>query len=290
MTSKEKIKETIKSLIPWQCRYYVKLLEAKYPSIHIPMKSETDIEHYNRMFYGFMEEFGDNHVYEGKVVCEMGCGQYLTHSAMLYQLGCVKSYMLEIADFADADHTKPITKYMLLKDGVELIRKLPSPIEGETWIRYLPKLNCEYYTDGLEGYKRIPENSIDYVYSDAVFEHIRKDIFRETMQEMHRFMKPGALACHGVELRDHMGGLKNQLRFPDKIWEDEIHYKMDNYTNRLSASDISRICEEVGLSVVKVERNKYEKMPIKRSRMASEFKDLSDDELMTSGFTIVLKK
>lgn len=50
-----------------------------------------------------------------------------------------------------------------------------------------------------------------------------------------------------VDLRDMIGGKKNHLRFAADVWEDHTHYNMDNYTNRLSYSEMRDIFCPKGL-------------------------------------------
>lgn len=85
-----------------------------------------------------------------------------------------------------------------------------------------------------------------HVDNSAVLEHIRKNIFMDSIDYMSRFMRAGGMCYHTVDFTDHMGGGKNQLRFPELVWEDEDHYRMDNYTNRIQFPEISKAKELLG--------------------------------------------
>ena len=290
MTKLESIKTKLKGVIPWQLRYHMKLFEAVHPSFHLPMKFNQDVSHYNEVLYEYLERIGGVDAVNGKTVCELGPGQFLTHAALLYQLGAENTYLLDIDDLAKSTESKVKTKDIRLKDSSARKCKLPRLQEDETWSTYIKKVGGIYQTDGLNGYKKIPDNSVDFVISDAVFEHIRKKIFVESISEMYRFSRCGGISCHIVDLRDHFGGGKNQLRFSEETWEDEAHYRMDNYTNRLSCKEICEICENVGFQIMKLERSLYEKMPIKRAELDVRFNDMDDTELMTAAFMIMMKK
>jgi SAM-dependent methyltransferase len=47
----------------------------------------------------------------------------------------------------------------------------------------------------------LAENSVDLIFSFSVLEHVEKP--REVVRNMFRMLKPGGLAVHGIDLRDH---------------------------------------------------------------------------------------
>lgn len=265
-------------------------MEAKHPGF-IPdfLKQKSDPERYNGCLYNSLEELHVQSL-KDRTICEMGPGQFLTHPFLVYQLGAKSSYLLEIADFAHQDRKAEANGHIVLRKDWEMVRRLPRPKETDTWKDYLKTINAEYFTCGLDGYKKVPDNSVDYVFSYAVIEHIRKNIFVETISEMYRMMKTRGVSYHTVDLRDHFGGSKNQLRFAESEWEDEVHYRMDNYTNRLSCSEICSICESCGFRITSLEREYYEKPPVKRKNLDRAFQSITDEDLMTKGFVMVLEK
>ncbi len=185
--NKEYIKRFAKNCIPWRLRYFLKLQEAK-GNFKFPenIKQKSLIEEYNNIFYNALKvlEIKD---FREKSVCEMGPGQFLSHAFLEYQLGAEKEVLLEIADFANVD--SPADKSLLsLVNDYDYVRRLPELEDGETWRTYLQKIHAIYRTDGLNGYKSVPDESIDFLFSFAVLEHIRKNIFVDTMQETFRFM------------------------------------------------------------------------------------------------------
>lgn len=286
----ESIKKKLKNHIPWKIRLKIKLLEIKYPRI-VPhfLKQKSDPEHYNEVFYNALRKM-DIENFEGKTICELGPGQFLSHALLTYQMGGVSSYLLEIDDFANQKSEIKVEKNMILDDSFRKIRKLPRPKDHITWQQYLQEIDAKYYTDGIDGYLRVPSDTIDYMFSFSVIEHIRKNVFKKYMEEAYRMLKQGGLAYHTVDLKDHLGGGKNQLRYPDSVWEDEIHYRLDNYTNRLSCTEICSLLEEIGYEIVGIEKKRYKEFPIKRNELSKEFRDIPDDDLLVSDFTIILKK
>lgn len=286
----EPIKRFVKNLIPWRLRYYIKLQEAK-GIICLPsgIKQFRPIEQYNDQFY---QTLNDLHItdFEGKTICELGPGQHLSHAFLEYQMGAKKEWLLEIADFAHIDNLAVLDN-VLLDSSQCLKRELPQLQSGEAWKSYLEKINAVYSINGLEGYKAIPDNSVDYCFSYAVIEHIRKDIFMDTIEQMYRFMREGGVCYHTVDFTDHMGGKKNQLRFNESIWEDDVHHNMDNYTNRFSCSQIVGSLKRVGFRKVKIIKQlSFKDLPIKRKYVAKEFEHTTDADLKAAFAIIVLRK
>lgn len=288
--SVETAKRCVKNSIPWRIRYQIKLLEAK-GVIRLPenIKQNRGIDEYNAFFYETLTRLGIGY-FVGKTVCELGPGQHLSHAFIEYIMGAEKEYLLEIADFAHVGDSITSKELDLKQFNSMEERGLPEPDKGETRESYLGKINAIYSTDGLKGYRKVPDGSVDYCFSFSVLEHVRKNIFIETVKEMYRFMKKGGVCYHTVDYKDHLGGKKNQLRFPESVWEDEIHYAMDNYTNRISCSDMCEIMKEVGFTIKSVKRRKFRKPPISRKHINDLFQDISDEDLLTADAIIITEK
>ncbi len=286
---KEGIKRFLKSMIPWRMRYYIKLQEAK-GKLHISgaIKQFRTVEKYNEELYETLRELEISN-FVGKRICELGPGQHLTHAFLEYQMGADEEWLLEIDDFAKVE-SEAVLDSVKLDDRFKIERQLPELSQGESWKTYLKKINAIYSINGFDGYKTVPDNSIDFCFSYAVLEHIRKNIFISTMSEVYRFMSVGGKCYHTVDYKDHLGGKKNHLRYSDYVWEDSIHYNMDNYTNRIQCSEMCELLKSIGFSIVDVKRVLFEKEPINRKKLAKEFESISDDDLMTSSATIVLEK
>lgn len=285
----EYIKRFIKNCIPWRLRYYIKLQEAKGGiQLGDTVKQQRTIEENNAAFYKALRVFDIND-FKGKTVCEMGPGQYLSNAFLEYQLGAEKEILLEIADFVGVDRAVD-QNIMRLDPKYEAVRALPMRDTNETWGTYLQKINATYSINGFEGYGEVSDNSVDYVFSISVLEHIRKRIFSDTMKELYRFMKHGAMAYHTVDYKDHFGGGKNQLRFSEAVWEDEIHYKMDNYTNRITCSEMCILFEDIGFEIVGIKKRRFKKLPIHRSKLAPCFAEISDEDLLIESAVFTLRK
>lgn len=285
------VKRKIKNCIPWQLRLQMQLLLAKHPKMRGLLKARRDVRDYNRDFMAFLDDMKINDM-EGKTICELGPGEHLVHAAICYQMGAKKQYLVDIDELAGVDKviSEDEKDAMVLKDMHRKIRELPEMGPQMRWREYLEMLGAEYYTDGLEGYRRVPVRSVDLLYSNTVLQHIRKNIFEESVAEMRRMLKPNGKAYHTVDLKDMIGGRKNHLRFKENEWEDAAHYRMACYTNRYQCGEMCDIFKRNGFRITWLERSYFKETPIRRKELDEEYRGIENRELMTSEFKMVMEK
>ena len=154
----------------------------------------------------------------------------------------------------------------------------------------LKNWNAHYLTSGIESFKLIPDESIDYCFSQAVLEHIRKKDIEELIFNFRRILRPGGFMSHQIDLKDHLGGGLNNLRFTDRLWEADWFANSGFYTNRLSVSEWLAMFENNGFSILENTKTLWEVPPINRSKLASPYHKRNEDELLCSGFYCLLKK
>ncbi|MGH2507837.1 MAG: class I SAM-dependent methyltransferase, partial [Ktedonobacteraceae bacterium] len=122
-----------------------------------------------------------------------------------------------------------------------------------------------------------------------VLEHIRVSDFPEIVKEIRRVLRPGGICSHRVDLKDHLGGALNNLRFPTRIWESNFMARSGFYTNRIRYSEIIQYFENAGFSVEVNNLEYFASLPTMRKHLAPEFCKFSDNELLISGFDVVLR-
>jgi len=147
-----------------------------------------------------------------------------------------------------------------------------------------------YLVDGLRSLKSISDASVDFVWSQAVLEHIRVHEFDETLAELYRILRPEGIVSHKVDLRDHLGGALNNRRISTETWEAEWMAQSGFYTNRISFRDMLRRFAETGFSVEILNVDKWEHLPTPKDKMAVEFSTIPDEELLVSGFDVMLRR
>ena len=154
----------------------------------------------------------------------------------------------------------------------------------------ISSLNAHYLTDGINSLKSIDDNTIDFIWSQAVLEHIRYSEFDNFFAELNRILKIGGVSSHRIDLKDHLsGGLKN-LFFSDFIWESKFMSSSGFYTNRIRYKEMIKKIQDAGFDVELVNIDKWDKLPDRKSLMQRKFSKLSDSELCISGFDVLLTK
>jgi ubiquinone/menaquinone biosynthesis C-methylase UbiE len=146
---------------------------------------------------------------------------------------------------------------------------------------------AEYLTDGIRSLTALPDHSVDFSFSQAVLEHVPKAQAGEYLRQLRRVGKPSGISSHHIDLKDHLGGSLNHLRFSEAAWEREALYRSGIYTNRLRYSGWLRLFGDARLDYRIVERKRFPSLPLKRRQLSSGFRHLEEDDLLTMGFQVV---
>ncbi len=151
------------------------------------------------------------------------------------------------------------------------------------------KIRISYLVPWYDSASRIEEESVDMVFSQAVLEHV--DELASTYQEVYRWLKPGGFMSHEIDFRCHGTARKwnGHWAHSDSLWR-LIRGVWPYLLNRQPRSKHIELLQELGLEIVC--DIKVEAPPgIQRKQLASRFKDLSDEDLTTSGaFIQAMKK
>jgi SAM-dependent methyltransferase len=153
----------------------------------------------------------------------------------------------------------------------------------------LAACDASYLTAGLESLRQIASGSVDLVFSQAVLEHVRRHEFLDSMRECQRILKPDGVCSHRVDLKDHLGGGLNNLRFSERVWESGFFARSGFYTNRIRYAEMIEIFERAGFDVEVTETNRWQMLPIRRSRLAPPFREMDVEQLCVAGFHALLR-
>ena len=221
-----------------------------------------------------------------KVVLELGPGDSLLSALFGRALHARRVYLVDVGPFASQDVKR-------FEDGCAFLRQRglePPALDGcVTVAEVLRVCQASYMTSGLEDLRRIPTGSVDFVFSQAVLEHVRRHELPETLAEIRRVMTPNGLASHTVDLQDHLGGALNNLRFSTRDWESEFMARSGFYTNRVRYSEMLDLFRRVGCEPDVVAVRRWKSLPTPRTRLVHEFQRLTDEELLVSGFDVVTR-
>ncbi|HVC02264.1 MAG TPA: methyltransferase domain-containing protein [Steroidobacteraceae bacterium] len=131
----------------------------------------------------------------------------------------------------------------------------------------------------------IDDGSIDLIFSQAVLEHV--DDLRGIYAATRRWLKPGALMTHQIDFRCH--GKANEWNghwtYSDRLWKIIVGRRA-YLLNRQPHSVHVRLIEQSGFRIREdsVTRSTSD---LRRERLATEFRALSDDDLTVSAAFIV---
>ncbi len=138
--------------------------------------------------------------------------------------------------------------------------------------------------------KAISDQSVDFIWSQAVLEHIRLHEFEETMNELRRVLRTDGVCSHRVDLKDYLGGGANNLRFGSYLWEADWMTSSGFYTNRIRFKEMMTIFENTGFDAQITNMNKWSEVPISREKLVREFREIDNENLLISGFNVILKQ
>ena len=133
--------------------------------------------------------------------------------------GASKSWLVDHGSFATLDPSSYISLCDYLStQGYQ--NSLVSPFDSSQ--DFLDSSNISYLTHGISSLSQIPDNKVDFCFSNAVLEHIPCNDFPLLAAELFRILKPTGICVHRIDLKDHIGGALNNLRFSDLVWESSL--------------------------------------------------------------------
>jgi SAM-dependent methyltransferase len=182
-----------------------------------------------------------------------------------------------------------IAHYQLMMDFLA-DRNLSTPnIKGKrSMYELLEAINAHYEVEGMQSLYKIPDRSVDFIWSQAVLEHIKREEFIETLRELHRILRKDGVCSHRVDLKDHLGGGLNNLRFSTAFWESDFMSQSGFYTNRIRFKEMLKLFEVAGFDVMVLQIDRWSQLPTPRKKLSVDFRHLPEDDLSVSGFDVVL--
>jgi hypothetical protein len=277
-----------KKRIPWWAKIGGKLLLRNFP-LDYRFLNRFNITKYGHMvdpayaFRVYQKHYLRANPPEGFVSLELGPGDSLTSALLTRAFGGSKSYLVDTGDFVTRDMTAYFKIITFLNQKGFFIPELKSVEE------ILDYCNASYLTSGLLSLKQVPNNSVDFIWSQAVLEHVRKHDFSLMLQELHRISKNLAIGSHVVDLKDHLSNALNHLRFSERVWESDCMVTPSFYTNRIGYKEMLRLFQEAGFATEVASINRWDRLPTPRAKLSPEFAQIPDEDLCISDFSIIVR-
>lgn len=282
----------VKQFLPWWSKIAAKLLLSRLPIKYQFWKKLALFEH------GYMErpsyayEVFKQHfdrvegLKEEFVSLELGPGDSLVSAMISRAFGCSASYLVDVGAFANRD----LQLYRNMS-GFLADKGLPTlePDSFNSIEEMLVACSADYKTFGLLSLREIPDESVDFIWSSAVLEHIRRAEFFDTMRELRRIIRSSGVCSHQIDLRDHLGGALNNLRFSEMIWESDIMAQSGFYTNRIRYSEMLELFQKAGFSVEVMHVNRWNSLPTPKAKLHKIFQNIPEEELRVLDFSVILK-
>ena len=222
----------------------------------------------------------------GFVALELGPGDTLCSLLVARAFGASQVYLVDTGAFARED----LAPYRAMAAFLRA-QGFPDPgIEDcRTLEEILQRCGGVYATEGVESLRSLPDAGVDFVWSHAVLEHVRRRDFLALHREIRRVLRRDGACSHRVDLNDHLQLGLNNLRFPEWFWENDLVARSGFYTNRVRPGEMTALFAEAGFATELVRVDRWETIPTPRVSLAEPFRSLPDEDLLVSGFDAVLR-
>jgi SAM-dependent methyltransferase len=284
----------MKKLIPWRAKVWGKVVLSRVPvryrvwqRLNLFVHGGMDRPEYAlRVMRSHLDRVGWKDL-QGKSVLELGPGDALSTAVIARALGARQVHLVDSGAYA----VQSVDPYLQLAVYLRAQGYAPPDLTGCASLDdVLSRCNAGYFTDGVQGLRRLPDRSVDLVFSQAVLEHVDRNELAATVRETWRLAAPGGVASHQVDLKDHIGGALNSLRFSRARWESAWMKKSGFYTNRIRFPDIVAMFREAGWQYELTDVRRWTRLPTPRASMDAEFTGYSDEDLLVSQFDVLARR
>jgi len=284
----------LKSLVPWWARIPAKMVLSR-----LPVSTDTwrklrlfQLGSMNRgeyvwfVFERHLAELLEPGAFDGKTLLELGPGDGVASGLLASCLGAERSILVDAGDFASRD----LKTYRAM---IEDWRAHGLPVrhleDATTFDELCEAGRTTYLTRGLDSLRELEDASVDVQLSNAVLEHVRVDELDATFVELARILKPNGFGRHAVDLRDHLGGALNHLRFEPERWESKLFTRSGFYTNRVRFGDMLARIRSSGVDARVTKTWTWSSLPTPRAKLAEEFRHVREDDLRVWGFDVEVR-
>jgi SAM-dependent methyltransferase len=285
--------QRLKQVMPWWLKIAAKLIIKRIPYPYawsqrlglLRLGHMQDIQYALETFHLHYDQAKPN-LPKAFTTLELGPGDSLASALIAAAFGSQHTWLVDVGHFAITD----IKAYNDFAAHLSELNVVPAAKSYAGLADFLEDTHTEYLSKGLDSLRTIPNGSVDFVFSQAVMEHVPYSDTEETLRELFRIQAPGGIASHRIDLKDHLESNLHSLRFSQKVWESKYFRTSDFYTNRLRASQWKELFTGVGYCVLSQQDVTFPALPLPRSKMQPEFARFSEEELKISSVLFVVQK
>lgn len=260
-------------------RLFVRLGFYKHGDMVVPTYSIRTFQHHLSR--------GKTPLPEGFHVLELGPGNSVSTAIVAYAHGAGSTVMVDAGSFAETSlETYRNLIHALMQQPCK--RDLQPLLQAQSLEELLTMVHATYLVQGLESLRTLPADSFDFVFSNAVLEHIFLDEVDALAGELYRILRPGGFMSHTIDFEDHLGHSLNSLRFSQAFWEGKVVRNAGFYTNRMRVQDFCTLFDRLGFQRDVQEFKTWDKMPLEASRLHPQFQRRQD--LLVKGADLVCTK
>lgn len=223
----------------------------------------------------------------GACILELGPGDSIVSSLVAFAHGAARTVLVDVGPYAcrDVSFYRRVSAQMSERNMA-----IPDLSGARCFEDVLAKSRAEYFTAGLESLRAIPTESVDFLWSHSVLEHVRVEELSDLLGELRRILKPSGLSSHNVDYQDHLAGALNNLRFSEQTWESALFASSGFYTNRVPAIAMHSLFRQVGFRVLDEAFGRWPYLPTPRDAMSKQFDKYSDDDLLNRTSSVLLAR
>lgn len=280
---------------PWWLKIALKIVFSRLPLSHAlwtraglfvlgPMSDPSYAYNVFRLHFDAVD-FGRKS--GGFVTLEIGPGESVFSALIAKAHKASGTYLVDVGHFANADPTiyGPMLAY-LRERGMDLAIDDKRNYQVDEVVKLC---NANYLTEGITSLRKIPDASVDFIWSHTVLQHVRRAEFAAFLAQTRRILRPDGACSHKIDFKDCMGGNLNNLRIGSKLWEAEWMAKSGFYTNRLRFAEMQTLFSQAGFEVEPAEVARWSQPPLTQAQTAPEFRSLTKDDLSITGAVFLLR-
>ena len=235
----------------------------------------------------------------GARLFEFGAGWDMVGPLIYYALGVDEQVVVDLTENLQLDLVEwSIRRYALLRSELETALGRSLRPLGDAVVRSRHELDerfgIRYIAPCDAGNTGLPADSIDFVSSTSVLQHVPERQLQPIVEECRRLLRPnGVLSCHidmqdGFAEFDHTLSQYNFLKFSDRRWA--LVNSPFYFQNRLRARDYVAVVQDAGFEIAEREEHRSSTKhaaQLPTLRLAPRFRTYTIEELAPVQMSLV---